>query len=143
MLLGGFWNSVGRGVLQGLSTRDSTKHVNISLTALAGQSSQGRTGTRPRHKGDKMASLLCDRHHELQTALREVADILRKCCAKFAEIVDIFQKFGSTAPAKAAEILRKFCGKQRPVLPRGSSHHGKDGKRQQQHNNDNYGGNDD
>ena len=32
-----------------------TKHINICLTALAGQSSQGRTPTRPRDKRDKMA----------------------------------------------------------------------------------------
>ena len=34
------------------------KHINIFLTALAGQSSQGRTPTRPRDKRDKMAILL-------------------------------------------------------------------------------------
>ena len=36
----------------------NTKHINIYLTALAGQSSQGRTPTRPRDKRDKMAILL-------------------------------------------------------------------------------------
>ena len=34
------------------------KHINIFLTALVGQSSQGRTPTRPRDKRDKMAILL-------------------------------------------------------------------------------------
>ena len=34
------------------------KHINILLTALVGQSSQGRTPTRPRDKRDKMAILL-------------------------------------------------------------------------------------
>ena len=34
------------------------KHINIFLTALVGQSSQGRTSTRPRDKRDKMAILL-------------------------------------------------------------------------------------
>ena len=34
------------------------KHINIFLTALAGQSSRGRTPTRPRDKRDKMAILL-------------------------------------------------------------------------------------
>ena len=34
------------------------KHINIFLTALVGQSSQGRTPTRPRDKQDKMAILL-------------------------------------------------------------------------------------
>ena len=34
------------------------KHINIFLTALAGQSSQGRTPTRPRDKRDKIAALL-------------------------------------------------------------------------------------
>ena len=34
------------------------KHINIFLTALAGQSSQGQTGTRPRDKRDKMAITL-------------------------------------------------------------------------------------
>ena len=48
----------------------------------------------------------CDRHHELQTALREVAEILRKFCGNCGH----FSEFGSTAPAKAAEILRKFSG---------------------------------
>ena len=33
------------------------KHINIFLTALVGQSSQGRTPTRPRDKRDKMAIL--------------------------------------------------------------------------------------
>ena len=36
----------------------NTKHINIFLTALTGQSSQGRTLTRPRDKRDKMAILL-------------------------------------------------------------------------------------
>ena len=36
----------------------SRKHINIFLTALVGQSSQGRTPTRPRDKRDKMAILL-------------------------------------------------------------------------------------
>ena len=34
------------------------KHINIFLTALAGQSSQGRSPARPRDKRDKMAILL-------------------------------------------------------------------------------------
>ena len=34
------------------------KHINIFLTALAGQSSQGRSPTRPRDKRDQMAILL-------------------------------------------------------------------------------------
>ena len=34
------------------------KHINIFLTAPVGQSSQGRTSTRPRDKRDKMAVLL-------------------------------------------------------------------------------------
>ena len=34
------------------------KHINIFLTALVGQSSQGRTPTRPRNKRDKIAILL-------------------------------------------------------------------------------------
>ena len=34
------------------------KHINIFLAALVGQSSQGRTPTRPRDKRDKMAILL-------------------------------------------------------------------------------------
>ena len=34
------------------------KHINIFLTALVGQSSQGRTPTRPGDKRDKMAILL-------------------------------------------------------------------------------------
>ena len=34
------------------------KHINILLTALVGQSSQGRTATRPTDKRDKMAILL-------------------------------------------------------------------------------------
>ena len=35
------------------------KHINIFLTALVGQSSQGRTPTRPRDKRDKMARFYC------------------------------------------------------------------------------------
>ena len=35
------------------------KHINIYLAALAGQSSQGRTPTRPRDKRDKMAIFYC------------------------------------------------------------------------------------
>ena len=34
------------------------KHINIFLTALVGQSSQGRTPTRPRDKRDKITTLL-------------------------------------------------------------------------------------
>ena len=34
------------------------KHINVFLTALAGQSSQGRTPTHPRDKRDKMEVLL-------------------------------------------------------------------------------------
>ena len=36
----------------------NTKHINIFLTALAGESSQRQTGTRPREKRDKMTILL-------------------------------------------------------------------------------------
>ena len=38
----------------------NTKNINIFLTALAGPSSQGQTGTHPRDKRDKMAVLLCN-----------------------------------------------------------------------------------
>ena len=34
------------------------KHINILVTALVGQSSQGRTPTRPRDKRDELAILL-------------------------------------------------------------------------------------
>ena len=40
------------------------KHINIFLTALVGQSSQGRTPTRPRDKRDKMAFLLWELNRE-------------------------------------------------------------------------------
>ena len=40
---------------QGNKKPISRKHVNIFLTALVGQSSQGRTPTHPRDKRDKMA----------------------------------------------------------------------------------------
>ena len=36
----------------------NTKHINIFLKGLAGQSSRGQTGTRPRDKRDKMSILL-------------------------------------------------------------------------------------
>ena len=36
----------------------NTKHRNMFLTSLAGQLSQGQTGTRPKDKQDKMATLL-------------------------------------------------------------------------------------
>ena len=36
----------------------NTKHINIFLTALVGQSSEGQTGTTPSDKRDKMAILV-------------------------------------------------------------------------------------
>ena len=48
----------------------------------------------------------CNRHDKLQTALREVVEILRKFCANFAEIVDIFRNLVLLRQRR----LRKFCG---------------------------------
>ena len=51
------WNECYTNELEAKKTMNK-KHINIFLEALVGQSSQGRTPTRPRDKRDKMAILL-------------------------------------------------------------------------------------
>ena len=56
--IGGVFSYFLRRRILGAKKPINRKHINIFLTALAGQSSQGRTPTRPRDKRDKMAILL-------------------------------------------------------------------------------------